>query len=276
MTKEEFSIIARDGKSLFGRSWKVHEPKAMICMIHGLGEHSGRYEHVGDYFITNNCSFFAIDLRGHGLSEGKKGHASSMDILLGDVEELMMHAREIHNDCPMFLYGHSLGGNIVTNFVLKQNTSELTGAIVSSPWLKLANEPASWQISVAAYISKFLPWFTQPNGLDIADLTNLDEVNQAYKNDLLVHNKISTRLFTLGYNSGIWALKNADRLKIPIFMFHGSEDKITSQESSHEFAEKVGDLVSYKIWSGIKHEPHNDRDADAVLKSIIDWINKQL
>jgi len=234
------------------------------------------------HFPTSSKQQFAVSgnyrkfFVGHGLSEGKKGHASSMDILMNDVEELMMYAREIHNDCLMFLYGHSLGGNIVTNFVLKRNTSELMGAVISSPWLKLSNEPASWQISMAAYISKFLPWFTQPNGLDTADLTNLDEVNRAYKNDPLVHNKISCRLITVGYYSGIWALENADRLKIPVLMFHGSEDKITSQESSQEFAEKVGDLVLYKVWSGIKHEPHNDQDADAVLKSIIDWINKQL
>jgi len=272
MTSEEYSIIASDGKSLFGRSWQVSEPKAIICLVHGLGEHSGRYEHVADFFVKHNCSFFTFDLRGHGLSEGKRGHAASMDILLDDVEELMKYAREVHNDCPMFLYGHSLGGNIVTNFVLKQNTCELTGAVISSPWLKLAKEPPAWKISLAAYVSKIFPSFTQSNGLDIANLTSLDEVNQAYKNDPLVHDQISTRLFIKGYRSGIWALENADRLKVPVLMFHGSEDNITSQKSSQAFAEKVGDLASYKTWPGTRHEPHNDRDRDAVLARVHQFI----
>ena len=272
---ENFILTAKDGTSLYGQEWLVENPKAAICLVHGLGEHIGRYEHVAEFLNSHQISFFATDLRGHGQSEGKRGHTPSHDMLLDDVEELLMYARAEYNDIPLFLYGHSLGGNIVTNYILKKNTNELTGAIISSPWLALAFEPPAFQIKLAQFFSGILPSLTQPNGLDINHLTNDDAVNQAYKNDALVHNKISTRLFTESYREGLWALENTHKNKIPLLIYHGTEDRITSPEASKTFAEKIGELATYHQWPSIKHEPHNDIDKEEVLAMVLDWVNEK-
>ncbi|MEP3390388.1 MAG: lysophospholipase [Reichenbachiella sp.] len=270
---DNFTLTAKDGTSLYGREWLAESPKAAICLVHGLGEHIGRYEHVAEFLNANQISMFATDLRGHGQSEGKRGHTPSHDMLLDDVEELLMYARATYNDTPLFLMGHSLGGNIVTNYVLKKNTNELAGAIISSPWLKLAFEPSSFQIKLARFISGFLPSLTQPNGLDVKHLTNDDAVNQAYKDDPLNHNKISTRLFTEAFREGLWTLENTHKNKISLLIYHGTEDSITSPESSKLFAERIGECATYHQWEGIKHEPHNDVKKDEVFEMILGWMN---
>ncbi|MEO9965587.1 MAG: lysophospholipase [Reichenbachiella sp.] len=273
---ENFNLTAKDGTTLTGQEWLVENPKAVICLVHGLGEHIGRYRHVAEYFNINKISLFATDLRGHGKSEGKRGHTPSHEMLLDDVEELLMYARAEYNDTPIFLYGHSLGGNIVTNYILRKSVNEIKGAIISSPWLKLAVEPPAWQTKLAKVFSRILPSLTQSNQLEINDLTNDDEVNQAYKQDPLVHNKISTRLFTECYREGLWALENAHKNRIPVLMFHGSEDHITSSKASADFAMASEGSVSYKLWDGIKHEPHNDIDKEEVLKTIADCLAERI
>lgn len=273
---DNFTLTAKDGTSLYGREWLAEHPKAAICLVHGLGEHIGRYEHVADFLNTNQISLFATDLRGHGQSEGKRGHAPSHDIFLDDVEELLMYARAEYNDIPLFLFGHSLGGNIVTNYTLKKNTNELAGVIISSPWLSLAFEPPAFQIKLARIISGILPSLTQPNGLDVKHLTNDAAVNQAYQDDPLIHDKISTKLFTEAYREGLWTLENTHKNKIPLLIYHGTEDRITSPEASKQFAEKIGEQATYHQWKGIKHEPHNDIDQEEVLKMISNWVSERI
>ncbi|WP_422361223.1 alpha/beta hydrolase [Reichenbachiella sp.] len=270
---ENFILTARDGKSLHGKEWLVDQPKAAICLVHGLGEHIGRYEHVAEFLNSHQISFFATDLRGHGQSEGKRGHTPSHDMLLDDVEELLMYARAEYNDTPLFLYGHSLGGNIVTNYVLKKNTNELAGAIISSPWLTLSFQPSIFQVKLAKFFSKILPSLTQKNGLNTDHLTHNKEVNQAYLEDPLNHDKISARLFLEAFEAGLWTLENTHKNKIPLLIFHGSEDKITSAHTSKIFAEKVGELATYQLWDEVRHEPHNDVKKDEVLEMVLGWIN---
>ncbi|PIB37024.1 hypothetical protein BFP72_17250 [Reichenbachiella sp. 5M10] len=274
--KEEFSIISKDGTQLAGYEYIVDEPQALVCMIHGLGEHSGRYEHVAQFFGQHQIAFYVIDLRGHGASEGKRGHASSYDVLLDDVEELMMYARSEFNETPMFLYGHSMGGGLVANYCMLRNTNELSGAILSSPWLSLVDTPPSWKINLAKRIAKFWPSFTQSNGLDQHMLTNDPVVNGAYNQDPKVFGKISVKLFSEAYTQGIWALTNTARLKLPLLVYHGEDDPITSPIGSKSLAEQRPDLIVYTTHSETKHEPHNDLKKEEVLNTVWDWMENRL
>ena len=197
-------------------------------------------------------------------------------MLLDDIEELLMYARAEFNDAPIFLYGHSLGGNLVTNYILRKNINELQGAIVSSPWLRLAEEPPKGKVKLANFMSGLWPSYAESNNLDVSMLTNVDEVNQAYKNDPLVHDKISARMFVECYQNGLWALAHAVRNKIPILMYHGTDDQITSAEASHEFAKSLNENITYTQWEGIRHEPHNDLNKDEVLAAVFQWVKKSL
>ncbi|MBU2914676.1 alpha/beta hydrolase [Reichenbachiella agariperforans] len=271
--KEEFSIISRDGTQLAGYEYLVDTPKALICMIHGLGEHAGRYEHVAQFFCNQQVAFYVIDMRGHGDSEGKRGHAASHEALLEDVEELMMYARSEFNDLPMFLYGHSMGGGVVANYCLLRNTGELSGAILSSPWLSLVDTPPAWKITLANKVAKVWPSFTQSNELSQHMLTNDPAVNEAYMQDPKVFGKISVKLFSEAQTQGQWAIENTDRLKLPLFVFHGEDDPITSPTASKEFSEQRPELITYTTYPDTKHEPHNDLKKEEVLENVMRWMD---
>lgn len=269
---EEFSIITRDGTKLVGQEYLLDQPKGLICLVHGLGEHIGRYTHVADFFTSNGFSFFGIDLRGHGHSEGRRGHTPSHDRLIDDVEEFLMYARSEYNDLPMFLYGHSMGGNIVSNYLLKKNTNELAGAVLSSPWLMLYEEPPKWKLAFASIISKFWGAFTEPNQVDPDLLTNDPLLNKKYIEDPMVFNRISARLFMGCYTQGKWAIEHMEKLKLPVLAFHGNDDKLISPLGTKTFAEKRPDLITFHALNDTKHEPHNDFKKNEVMNVVLDWV----
>ena len=164
LTDEVFALTAADGTTLHGRQWIPEDPIAMVCLIHGLGEHCGRFDHVARFLCKSGIAVYGMDLRGHGRSPGKRGHARCQN-LWDDVEALMKHARLSQLDLPIFLYGHSWGGNIVSNFLLRRNASEVRGAILSSPWLKLSFEPKTVEKMLGQVMANIYPSFTQSNGL---------------------------------------------------------------------------------------------------------------
>lgn len=274
MEKDEFKLITPDGLELSVTSWVCPNPKAVFCIVHGLGEHSGRYHHVAEFLNENRISVFTFDLRGHGKSEGKRGHTSSYEILLDDVEELLKTARAEYNDLPMFLYGHSFGGNIVANYLLKRSTNELKGAIISSAWLKAQIQPSNLEFKLAKFMNNIFPSFTQGSRFSSTMLTKDQECNIAYEKDSLVHRQMSVRLGLESYDAGLWAITNASRIKIPTLVWHGSEDEITSVEASAEFANNAGELALFKLWKGVKHEPHNDLEKQEVLEYLLNWLEE--
>ena len=272
MEIEQFNLTAKDSVELTATAWTSPDPKAVICIVHGLGEHSGRYQHVAEFFVENNISVFAFDLRGHGKSQGKRGHTPSHEILLDDVEEILKAARAEYNDLPLFIYGHSFGGNIVANYILIRNTNEISGAILSSSWLKAQIQPSALEFKVAKTINKIFPSFTQGSRFSSSMLTKDSTCNNAYENDPLVHRKMSVRLGLESYDAGLWAMDNSSLLKIPTLVWHGSVDEITSLDGSKQFAENAGSLASFKLWQGVKHEPHNDLEKEDVLNYLLEWI----
>jgi alpha-beta hydrolase superfamily lysophospholipase len=141
---EVFAIQTTDGLQLQGKYWKVENPKAVLCFVHGLGDHIGRHTHVGDFMAEHDIAMVTYDQRGHGRSEGKRGHVPSYDALLTDAESMLSYTKEIYPDTPLFLYGHSMGGNVVANYALKKEVSDLAGTIISSPWLRLSLFTAKW------------------------------------------------------------------------------------------------------------------------------------
>lgn len=274
MQTNPLELRTKDGLNLKGKNWLPDdEPKKIICLVHGHGEHIGRYEAFANHFVGQGIAVFAVDLRGHGQSEGKRGHAPSYDLLLSDVEELIKAARLAYNDTPILLYGHSMGGNIVGGFILQNNMKELEAAILSSPWIKLAFDPPVAQVRLAKWVRKILPAITQHSKLDAHLLSRDPLVVSTYQNDPLVHDLISPSLFLSVLKGGQHMLDKAHGLKLRTLVMHGDEDKITSAASSREFAEKG--KADFKLWQGLKHEPHNEPEKQQVLQFVTDWILKK-
>ena len=137
----EFAQQAPDGVQFYFQSWQPETPaKAIACLVHGLGEHSGRYAHVGAALNVAGYALLGFDLRGHGKSGGPRGHTPSYETLMDDIGRLLAEARQRYPGQPQFLYGHSLGGNLVLNYALRRKPG-LAGVIATSPAIRTATPP---------------------------------------------------------------------------------------------------------------------------------------
>ncbi len=254
-----------------------------VCLVHGLGEHSGRYVHVAEAFTSLGYAVLAFDLRGHGKSGGARGHAPSNDALMADIEMLLSQAKERFPDQPCYLYGHSLGGNLVINYVLHHKPA-LTGVIVTSPWLRLAFEPSKIKVKLGRLVNRVWPSLSQPSGLITRDLSRDPLVVEKYIQDPFIHNRITVRLFTELFDAGEWALQHAGEWKLPLLLMHGSADRITSPEASQLFVSKVcnngnfskSGLVpcTFRLWEGLFHEIHNEPQQREVFDYINSWMSQ--
>ena len=189
-----FELNAMDGLKLQGKKWiPSSTPKAVVCLVHGLGEHCGRYGHVAEAFNNAGYALMAFDLRGHGRSGGKRGHARSYTVLMDDIFQLLETVKEQYPDLPVFLYGHSLGGNLVIHYALRR-LPKLAGIIASAPLFRTAVKPPAWKIKLLRAMYGVWPSLTVSNGLETAALSRDAGVLQAYRDDPLVHERVSARL----------------------------------------------------------------------------------
>ncbi|VAW29234.1 Lysophospholipase; Monoglyceride lipase; putative, partial [hydrothermal vent metagenome] len=226
-----------------------------------MGEHIERYEHVANAFNVKNISVRGFDHRGHGSSEGKRGHTPSIEYMFDDIEQLLLLIRKEHDDLPIIIYGHSMGGNVSLNFLLNRNSNEVSFGVITSPWLRLTNPPKGFQKNLAKFGARFMPAFAQPNGLNVEDISSVKVEQEAYANDPLNHDRITGGLFMEINRMGEKAIEMAGTLKKPILLAHGSEDKITSPKASEAFASAAPKgMVDLKLWDGLRHETHNEHN----------------
>jgi len=267
---------SQDGLEMYAQSWEPDdEPKAVVSLVHGLGEHIGRYTHVAAALNKAGYALAGYDLRGHGKSGGPRGYTPSYDALMDDTAQFIDLVAGRYPGLPRFLYGHSMGGNLVINFALSRD-AELVGVIATGPWLKLKFQPPPSKVLLGKMIGKLVPTFSQANGLETEALSRDPEVVHAYVNDPLVHDKISARLFVDMVEKGLWALGHAAENLLPLLLMHGGADRIISSEASEQFAASAGDKVTLHIWNGLYHEIHNEPEQDEVFAFMIEWMDTQL
>jgi alpha-beta hydrolase superfamily lysophospholipase len=267
---------SKDGIAFYIRTWEPDaKAKAVVALVHGHGEHVGRYENVASALTNAGYVQAGYDSRGHGKSTGPRGHTPSYEALMDDIAAFLSMLGEKYAGNPLFLYGHSMGGNQVINYALRRHP-KIAGVIATGPWLKLAFEPPRIQVTLGRIMNNIVPSFTQPSGLDTRGLSHDAQVVRVYDNDPLNHNKVSARLFVSMYESGLWALDHASELALPLLLMHGSADPITSAVASRQFADRAGDKVTLRIWDGLYHEIHNEPAQAEVFKVMIEWLDKHL
>jgi len=265
-----------DQLKLFGQVWQpIDTPHAVIALVHGMGEHSGRYAKFAEFFTSRGIAVMAFDQRGHGKSEGAKAHITHYNQLLDGVVELVERARLQFKEKPIFLYGHSMGGNVVLNYALK-NPVAVKGIIVTGPWIKLAFEPPPLKMKLAKLMRNLYPGFTQSSQLNTSHLSRDPAIVAAYNKDKLVHDRISASCFMSLLNAGYYVLQHANVLKIPTLIMHGGADKITSHQASIDFAKASPMVSELKIWENLYHEIHNEPERIEVLEFIYEWIKGKL
>ncbi len=274
MTEREFFHISDDKIKLFFREVVPEgHVQGVICLVHGLGDHSGWFKELVRFFANNNFAILAFDLRGHGKSDGKRGHISSYEALMKDISLLLNIAKEEFKGFPVFLYGHSFGGNQVLNYVLRYHP-DIAGVIASAPWLSLYSNPSRIKLYFTFLMSKIKPSFIVDNVVNGANLSHNPNIAINQEKDPLVHNFVSASLFTNAYKTGEWAIENASNLDIPLLLFHGDSDKITSHIASETFIKKAPpNLTTFKIWKGLYHSLHNEILNIDIFTNILNWIN---
>jgi len=273
MKHSEFMMISDDGITLLGQGWEpASEARSVVCLLHGLGEHCGRYSHMAEAFNREGIAMLAFDLRGHGRSGGRRGHAPNYSALMSDIEKLLHKAAELYPKQPCFLYGHSLGGNLAIYYALRKRPA-LAGVIASAPLLRLAFNPSQWKTGMLRGMRAMRINFSIRSGLDDTALSRDLNVVRTYRNDPLTHDLISARLAMDMLRYGQWELMHAAQFPLPILLMHGESDRITSVAASVEFAERLGPRCDLKIWDGLDHELHNEPEQRQVFSYVMDWMN---
>ena len=277
MKHQELTWKTYDGLDIFVQYWEptVLQPKAVVCLVHGLGEHSSRYAHVAEAFGREGFVLFTSDLRGHGRSGGARGHISSIEDFVMDIDELLEQAGARFADLPLFLYGHSLGGIQVLHYGLLRKP-KVKGVIATGSGLHTALEKQAWKVAVAKVLGILMPSVSLASGLDPKSISRDEKVVQAYINDPLVHDKIS-----LGFGKTIlgvthWTLKHAGDFPLPLLLMHGKKDVLAFPSSSIEFAAPLKENCTLLLWENAYHEIHNEPEQTEVFKTMTQWMNARL
>lgn len=269
-----------DGTTFFIRGWEPEDskPKALIGLVHGLGEHTARYVHVGKAMTDAGYALVGFDLRGHGKSGGPRGHASSLDSYMQDIREFFKFLVQRYPDVPHFLYGHSLGGLLSLSFAI-QHSAGLSGVIVTGSGLRSSLQEQKAKVAIVKVLGSFLPAMTIQSGLDPTTISRDPEVVQAYINDPLVHYSASLGFGKAALDAIDLCFARAKDFAVPLLMIHGKEDKLTYPSGSEDFARLVkeaGGDVTLRLWDDLYHEVHNEPEKAEVFKLMIEWLDEHL
>ncbi|MCG2714697.1 MAG: lysophospholipase [Candidatus Marinimicrobia bacterium] len=265
------------GFDLFEQSWFPEDDvKAVVLLIHGLGEHSSRYEHVAEFLTSKNIGIETFDLRGHGKSDGARAFVRSFDEYLQDVEIFYSRVLGRHPDLPLFIYGHSMGATISALYVITRNP-DINGVLLSGILLKIGDDIPPILIKMSSIIGKYAPKM-KTTKLDANSLSRDPKIVENYDND------------PLNYRAGIPARTGLElitamrriqvqmeKITLPIIIMHGSCDKITNPDGSIDLYEAVASNdKTLKMYNGFYHEIHNEPEKNRVFEDIFSWINDHL
>lgn len=276
MTHQTYKWQSADGLEIFGQSWIPDgAPKAIVCIVHGMGEHSGRYPYLVDYLLGKGYGAFALDHRGHGNSKGQRGHMPNYEAMMNDMDAFLNMAGKLYPEIPKFLYGHSMGGNVATNYVLRRKP-HIKGLIASAPYFRLAFTPPAWKVSLGKAMAGIIPGLSQGTNLEVEAISRDPKEVAKYKADPLVHSKITAAFFVNIHPAGEYAIEHAADLTVPTLVIHGTADRLTSYEGSKAFVANSNGKAEYKEWDGYYHEMHNDTGKEAVLEYVGNWLDKHL
>jgi alpha-beta hydrolase superfamily lysophospholipase len=270
----EGTVASADGTKLAYRAWPRRGAGVTFAVVHGLGEHSGRYNRFADGMAKHGMSTYALDLRGHGKSPGQRGHVDSWSQWTDDVSAFVRHV-ESTTGAEVVPVGHSFGGATLLSTVLAGKLPTTRRFIVSSPALKLKLAVAGWKLTLGPIASKILPRVALANEIDPKTVSRIPEVVEAYRNDPLVHNKISTRLGAEWQDATRTILSDAGQIRIPFLILAGTADSLIDPAGSQELHEQAPSISELHLLEGRFHEPFNDLGSEEVFQLIADWVRKR-
>ena len=271
MTLERVSVA--DGTELALRHWAVPDgrrPWATLLLVHGLGEHSGRYEHVGRRLAEAGIDAYAYDQRGFGASGGRRAWVDRWSQLHDDLAERMAAARTAAAGGPVVLYGHSLGGLVALGYALSDRRKPDT-LVLSAPALD-ADVPA-WKRALAGVLGVIAPTLAVKNALNTAVLSRDPQVGVAYLADPLNYHSTTTRLGSEFLGEQIRCRAALADLRVPTLVIHGEADRLVPTTASAP----LGDVpaVTRRTYSTLRHEMHNEPEWESVIDDVVGWLRER-
>ena len=296
MEHQHWLILPDGGRRLARSWWPVESPQAIMAIVPGLGDHSGRYATLAEQLLQRSIAVVSMDLQGHGLSPGWRGCIESYEALLREVgcliqfarggEELRQRASLAPGDqpirlkdwpddrqLPVCLYGHSMGGNLVLSAIMRGATPDR--AIASAPMLRAVHPPGPLFMKIARMLKMIAPHWRLKAPVRKELLSHLNSEQVAYEVDRLMHRRVSLRLGAALIDSGLWIIEHASQVRLPCLVLHGTEDRVTSPAASQEFAQRAtaaGSPVQLLTYFGMLHDLHRDQGKERVISDIGNWV----
>ncbi len=273
MKHEEYSWKSFDGLSVFAQSWKPDAaPRAALALVHGQGDHSGRYVRLVERLVAGGIAVNAADSRGHGRTEGPRAFAPSMESLMKDIDILLEQTRARFPGIPLFLYGHSFGGEQVLYYGLDRKPN-VNGIISSSPLLASGIHQPAAKIAAAKLLSRIVPRLTMAHGTPPRSLSHDTAFVESSLKDPLFQKVVSVRTAAVLLSASEW-IRTHTSFPVPLLIEQGTDDLYVSPSMTIDFARSLTGDVTLKIWEGLSHELHNELRKDEVIDSIIEWLNR--
>ncbi len=262
-----------------GRVWCAERPRALVALVHGLGEHSGRYAALASDLVKSRFTCVSLDLPGHGETAGPRGDIPSWDKLRDQIVPAMFTATRglpgQPSQLPSVLLGHSMGGVIALDHALAHPRS-LSALVLSAPALR-TEMPPWWKLALANVARIATPAGGFPNGLDPDGLARDPEVVRAYREDPLVHNRISPRSYFSFMEAAQRCRLNIRGLQVPTLMFQGMADRLVDPKGALEAAGAAPhDMMRFVTWSDAYHESMNDMGRENVIQDVAAWLDAAL
>ncbi|QRK04388.1 lysophospholipase [Archangium violaceum] len=273
MEHTQDTVGSAGGLKLYYQAWKPPgQPRTVVAIIHGIGEHSGRFKNIVDYLVARSHAVYALDLRGHGRSPGQRGHLMSWSEYREDVKAFLGRISTREPGRPLFIYGHSMGGLIVLDYVLR-HPEGLSGTIISGPPFESVGVATPLLVTSARILSRLWPTFALDVPLEAEALCKDPTVVAHYLGDPLVHRRCSVRWAAEALDAGEWVKAHAADLRLPLLMLHGEEDRINTAAGTRRFFESVSlaDKALHLVPGGY-HEPHSDPGYEQVLQRVEDHL----
>jgi alpha-beta hydrolase superfamily lysophospholipase len=275
MKHEEHSWTTFDGITVYAQSWAPDSPpRAAIALVHGLGDHSGRYPAVVDGLVDAGFAINGFDERGHGRTGGPRVHAPSYEALMKDIDRHVEQTRTRFPGVPLFIYGHSHGGAQVLYYGLDRSPA-VKGIIASSPAIRSGVPQPAAKIFLARVLSRLTPTMRIPLGPPATGISSDPAWIEASKNDPLFQEGLSVRLGAQMLEAQAFILAHRS-FPVPLLLMQGTEDLHVDPSATIAFAKSLPGDVTLKVWEGLRHELHNEVRRTEVVAFMRQWLDAHL
>jgi lysophospholipase len=266
--------LVRGGLALHVEHYRPQDPARLaLVMVHGFSAHCGLYRHVGRAFAASGIAVTQFDCRGHGRSQGRRGHVDGFTEYLDDLATVVDWARQQHPGLPWALQGHSLGGAISLAYVLDETRAGRPNRLVlAAPWLKLRlSVPAPKQMA-ANLAAAVYPTLTMANGLRAEDVSRNPLVLAGFDKDPLVHHVATAGWFMATLRAQARIRACAEKLRLPTLLLLAGEDRIVANQANLALAAAAGANVEVRSYANLYHELFLEPEADTVIADIASWL----